>query len=239
MGHVKVSFEEPEYTSQADAVGTLRLLEAIRTVGLEKTCRLYQASTSELYGLVQEIPQKETTPFYPRSPYAVAKLYAYWMVVNYREAYSMFAVNGILFNHESPRRGGTFVTKKVTSSVARIVAGKQDKIVLGNLDSKRDWGHAKDYVKAMWMMLQTEQPEDYVVATSKQYSVRQLVTLSFEFMGKKIVWRGSGVSEEGVDETGKVLVQVSPKYFRPTEVETLLGDASKAKKELGWSPKTS
>jgi len=239
QSHVKVSFEEPEYTSQADAVGTLRLLEAIRTVGLEKTCRLYQASTSELYGLVQEVPQKETTPFYPRSPYAVAKLYSYWMMVNYREAYNMYAVNGILFNHESPRRGGTFVTKKVTSCVARIAAKKQETLVLGNLDSKRDWGHARDYVKAMWMMLQAETPEDFVVATSKQYSVRQLVTLCFEMIGTKITWRGSGISEEGVDENGTVRVQVSPKYFRPTEVETLLGDATKAKTKLGWTPDTS
>eukprot|EP00747_Dinoflagellata_sp_TGD_P163133 gnl/TRDRNA2_/TRDRNA2_181485_c0_seq1.p1 gnl/TRDRNA2_/TRDRNA2_181485_c0~~gnl/TRDRNA2_/TRDRNA2_181485_c0_seq1.p1 ORF type:complete len:368 (-),score=77.11 gnl/TRDRNA2_/TRDRNA2_181485_c0_seq1:47-1150(-) len=237
QSHVKVSFEEPEYTSQADGAGTLRLLEAIRTVGLEKTTRLYQASTSELYGMVQEVPQKETTPFYPRSPYAVAKLYGYWIVVNYREAYNLFAVNGILFNHESPRRGGTFVTKKVTQSIARIAAGKQQKILLGNLDSKRDWGHARDYVKAMWMMLQTQTPKDYVVATSLQYSVRDLCTLGFEFLGKTIVWRGEGLSEEGVDkETGEVLVQVSPKYFRPTEVDTLLGDATKIKSELGWKP---
>jgi len=239
QSHVKVSFEEPEYTAQTDGVGTLRILEAIRTVGLEKTTRFYQASTSELYGLVQEIPQKETTPFYPRSPYAVAKLYGYWIVTNYREAYNMFATNGILFNHESPRRGGTFVTKKVTASVAKIMAGRQEKLILGNIDAKRDWGHAKDYVEAMWLMLQQEQPKDYVIATSKQYSVRQLVTLSFEIMGKKIVWRGSGISEEGVDETGKVLVQISSKYFRPTEVETLLGDASKAQTELKWTPKFS
>jgi GDPmannose 4,6-dehydratase len=239
QSHVKVSFEEPEYTAQCDGVGTLRLLEAIRTVGLEKTTRFYQASTSELYGLVQEVPQRESTPFYPRSPYAVAKLYAYWAVVNYREAYNMFAANGILFNHESPRRGGTFVTKKVTYSVARIVAGRQEKILLGNLDSKRDWGHARDYVRAMWMMLQQAAPVDYVIATSKQYSVRDLVTLCFEMVGKEITWRGSGLDEEGVDATGNVLVQVSPKYFRPTEVETLLGDAAKAKAELGWTPETS
>jgi len=240
QSHVKVSFEEPEYTSQADGVGVLRLLEAIRTAGLEKTTRLYQASTSELYGLVQEVPQKESTPFYPRSPYAVAKLYGYWMIVNYREAYNMFAVNGILFNHESPRRGGTFVTKKVTSSIARIEAGLQERIVLGNLDSKRDWGHAKDYVKMMWMMLQTEKPEDFVVATGKQYSVRDLCAICFEMVGKQLTWRGKGVEEEGVDtKTGCVLVQVSPKYFRPTEVETLLGDSSKAKKQLGWVPETS
>lgn len=240
QSHVKVSFEEPEYTAQTDAVGTLRILEAMRTVGLDKTTRFYQASTSELYGLVQEIPQRETTPFYPRSPYAVAKLYSYWIVVNYREAYNMFASNGILFNHESPRRGGTFVTKKVTSSVARIMAGSQKRLTLGNLDSKRDWGHAKDYVKAMWMMLQQENPDDFVVATSKQYSVRQLCAVCFEMVGKKLIWRGEGLNEEGVDEaTGEVLVDVSPKYFRPTEVETLLGDATKAKKSLGWTPEIS
>lgn len=240
QSHVKVSFEEPEYTAQTDGVGALRILEAIRTVGLEKTTRVYQASTSELYGLVQEVPQKESTPFYPRSPYAVAKLYAYWMMVNYREAYQMYAVNGILFNHESPRRGGTFVTKKVTTSVARMQAGAQDKLVLGNLDAKRDWGHARDYVEAMWLMLQQTDPKDFVIATSKQYSVRELVTLCFEMVGKKVEWRGSGVDEEGVDAaTGKVLVQVSPKYFRPTEVETLLGDATLAKKHLGWTPKIS
>jgi len=240
QSHVKVSFEEPEYTGQADGTGTLRLLEAIRTVGLHKTTRFYQASTSELYGLVQEVPQKETTPFYPRSPYAVAKLYAYWMVVNYREAYNMFAANGILFNHESPRRGGTFVTKKVTSGVARITAGKESRLVLGNLDSKRDWGHARDYVKAMWMMLQQDTPCDYVVATSKQYSVRQLVKLCFELVGRTIEFTGKDLLEQGVDaKTGEVLVVVSEKYFRPTEVETLLGDATKAKKELGWEPETS
>lgn len=240
QSHVKVSFEEPEYTAQVDGVGTLRILEAIRTCGLEKTTRFYQASTSELFGLVQEVPQKETTPFYPRSPYACAKIYAYWIVVNYREAYEMFAVNGILFNHESPRRGGTFVTKKVTAAVAAICAGRQEKLLLGNIDSKRDWGHARDYVKAMWMMLQAEKPEDFVCATSKQYSVRQLVTITFEMMGKKIVWRGEGISEEGIDEaSGKVLVQISQKYFRPTEVETLLGDPSKMKSKLGWTPDTS
>lgn len=237
QSHVKVSFEEPEYTAQTDGVGTLRILEAIRTVGLEKTTRFYQASTSELYGLVQEVPQKETTPFYPRSPYAVAKLYAYWMVVNYREAYGMFASNGILFNHESPRRGGTFVTKKVTASVARIAAGKQNVIVLGNLDSKRDWGHAKDYVRMMWMMLQQDQPDDFVVATNRQYSVKQLCTLCFAMIGKTVVWRGEGINEEGIEEsTGQVVVKVSEKYFRPTEVETLLGDATKAKQKLGWTP---
>jgi GDPmannose 4,6-dehydratase len=235
QSHVKVSFEEPDYTAQTDGSGTLRILEAIRTAGLEKSTRFYQASTSELYGKVQEIPQTEKTPFYPRSPYAVAKMYAYWIVVNYREAYDMYACNGILFNHESPRRGGTFVTKKVTSSVARIVAGRQEKIMLGNLDAKRDWGHAKDYVKAMWLMLQQKHPEDFVVATSKQYSVRQLCTLCFEMVGKKVEWRGEGLSEEGVDtETNKVVVQVSERYFRPTEVETLLGDAKLAQQKLGW-----
>jgi len=239
QSHVKVSFDQPDYTCQTDGAGTLRILEAIRAVGLAKTTRFYQASTSELYGMVQEVPQKETTPFYPRSPYAVAKLYAYWIVVNYREAYDIYGCNGILFNHESPRRGGTFVTKKVTSGVARIKAGRQDKLVMGNLDSKRDWGHARDYVKAMWMMLQQEKPEDFVIATSKQYSVRQFMTLCFEMVDIAIEWRGEGVSEVGVDKaTNKVLVEVSPKYFRPTEVETLLGDPSKAKKNLGWEPET-
>jgi GDPmannose 4,6-dehydratase len=240
QSHVKVSFEEPEYTAQTDGVGTLRILEAVRTVGLEKTTRFYQASTSELYGLVQEIPQRETTPFYPRSPYACAKLYGYWIVVNYREAYNMFAVNGILFNHESPRRGGTFVTKKVTATVAAISAGKAQKLTLGNLDAKRDWGHARDYVRAMWMMLQADKPDDFVCATSKQYTVRQLVTLSFEIMGQPIEWRGEGIAEEGVcPNTGKVLVNVSEKYYRPTEVETLLGDPAKIKEKLGWKPECS
>lgn len=240
QSHVKVSFEEPDYTGQTDGLGTLRILEAIRTVGLEKTTRFYQASTSELYGKVQEIPQKESTPFYPRSPYAVAKLYGYWIVKNYREAYNIYGCNGILFNHESPRRGGTFVTKKVTSGVARIMAGRQEKLVMGNIDSLRDWGHARDYVKAMWLMLQQTAPEDYVIATGKQYSVRQLLSLCFEMVGKKIEWRGEGDSEEGVDaETNKVVVAISPKYYRPTEVETLLGDPAKAAKELGWKPDTS
>merc|ERR1719198_1588608 len=239
MSHVKVSFEMSEYTAEADGLGTLRILNAIRTAGLAAKTRFYQASTSELYGKVQEIPQSETTPFYPRSPYAVAKQYAYWICVNYREAYGIFACNGILFNHESPRRGPTFVTKKVTSSVARMTAGHQDKLILGNLDSKRDWGHARDYVKAMWMMLQQEKPDDYVCATGVQYSVRDLCTICFEMIGKQIVWRGTGVNEEGVDSvTGKVLVQVSEKYFRPTEVETLLGDPAKLKKEVCWEPKT-
>jgi len=240
QSHVKVSFDSPEYTCQTDGVGTLRLLEAMRAVGLHKTTRLYQASTSELYGKVQEIPQKETTPFYPRSPYAVAKMYAYWIVVNYREAYDIYACNGILFNHESPRRGGTFVTKKVTMAVARIKAGRQDKLVLGNIDSLRDWGHARDYVKGMWLMLQQEKPDDFVLATNKQYSVRQFITLSFEMVGIQIEWRGEGVAETGVDKaTNKVLVEISEKYFRPTEVETLLGDPAKAKKALGWEPETS
>jgi len=240
QSHVKVSFDEPEYTAQADGVGTLRILEAMRSCGLDKSTRFYQASTSELFGLVQETPQKETTPFYPRSPYAVAKLYGFWIVKNYREAYGMYALNGILFNHESPRRGGTFVTKKVTAAVADIMAGKQDKLVLGNIDSLRDWGHARDYVKAMWMMLQQENPEDYIVATNTQYSVRQFVNICFEMAGRAIIWRGTGVDEEGVDaKTGEVLVQISPRYFRPTEVETLLGDMSKLKKETGWYPETS
>jgi len=240
QSHVKVSFEEPEYTAQADGVGTLRILEAIRTVGLEKKTRFYQASTSELYGMVQEVPQKETTPFYPRSPYAVAKIYGYWIVRNYREAYDMYALNGILFNHESPRRGGTFVTKKVTANVAEIMAGRRDRIQLGNLDSLRDWGHARDYVKAMWMMLQLDAPDDFVVATGKQYTVRQLCTLCFEMAGRPVVWRGTGLDEEGIDkETGQVLVQVSPKYFRPTEVDTLLGDMTKLKEATGWIPETS
>merc|ERR1712137_923958 len=240
QSHVKVSFEEPEYTCQADGVGTLRLLEAVRTAGLEKKTRLYQASTSELFGLVQEVPQKETTPFYPRSPYAVAKLYGYWIMVNYRESYDMFAVNGILFNHESPRRGGTFVTKKVTATVARIMAGRQKRLVLGNLDSLRDWGHARDYVKQMWLMLQADTPEDFVVATGVQYSVRDLVSLCFEMAGRPVTFRGDGVTEGGIDtKSGEVLVQVSEKYFRPTEVETLLGDPSKAKAKLDWVPETS
>lgn len=235
QSHVKVSFEEPEYTGQCDALGTLRLLEALRTCRLDKTTRLYQASTSELYGKVQEIPQKETTPFYPRSPYACAKIYGYWIVVNYREAYNMYCVNGILFNHESPRRGGTFVTKKVTAGVAQICAGIKDKIALGNLEAKRDWGHAYDYVRGMWMMLQAEFPNDYVLATGKQYSVRQLVELSFAMAGHPIKWQGDGIHEEAIDQTtGKVVVVIDEKYYRPTEVETLLGDPNKAKQELGW-----
>jgi len=240
QSHVKVSFDQPDYTCQTDGAGTLRILDAIRAVGLSKTTRFYQASTSELYGKVQEVPQKETTPFYPRSPYAVAKLYAYWIVINYREAYDIYACNGILFNHESPRRGGTFVTKKVTAAVSAIMAGTQKNLVLGNIDSLRDWGHARDYVKGMWMMLQQEKPDDFVLATCKQYSVRQFVTLCFEMVGTEIEWRGKGISEVGVDKaTNKVLVEISEKYFRPTEVETLLGDPAKAKKEIGWVPETS
>jgi GDPmannose 4,6-dehydratase len=236
QSHVKVSFEMPEYTGEVDGIGTLRLLEAVRTCGLEKTTRFYQASTSELYGMVQEVPQTEKTPFYPRSPYACAKLYAYWAVVNYREAYNMYAVNGILFNHESPRRGGTFVTKKITQAASRIKAGKQEKIVLGNMDSLRDWGHAKDYVRGMWMMLQSDKPDDYVLATGKQYTVRDFCTRCFKLIEMPLTWRGVGVEEEGIDAQGVVRVCISPKYFRPTEVETLLGDPTKAKNDLGWVP---
>merc|ERR1719460_2937820 len=225
QSHVQVSFEMPEYTADVTGVGVLRLLDAIRSAGLATSIKFYQASTSELYGKVQEIPQTETTPFYPRSPYAVAKLYGFWIVKNYRESYDMFAVNGILFNHESPRRGGTFVTKKVTATVARIMAGRQKRLVLGNLDSLRDWGHARDYVKQMWLMLQADTPEDFVVATGVQYSVRDLVSLCFEMSGRPVTFRGEGVLEEGIDtKSGEVLVQVSEKYFRPAEVETLLGD---------------
>jgi GDPmannose 4,6-dehydratase len=233
-----VSFETPEYTANADAVGALRLLEAIRILGLEKKTGYYQASTSELYGKVQEIPQTERTPFYPRSPYAAAKLYAYWIVVNYREAYNMFACNGILFNHESPLRGETFVTRKITRAVAHIQAGKQDKLFLGNLDAKRDWGHAKDYVEGMWMMLQAKEPEDFVLATGVTTTVRDFVQAAFKEIGIDIEWRGSGVSEQGLDRaSGKVRVEVDPRYFRPTEVDLLVGDASKAKTKLGWQPR--
>jgi len=240
QSHVAVSFETPEYTANADAIGTLRLLEAIRILGMEKQTRFYQASTSEMFGKVQEIPQKETTPFYPRSPYGAAKVYGYWIVVNYREAYGMYACNGILFNHESPIRGETFVTRKITRAVARISLGLQDKLYLGNLDSLRDWGHARDYVKAMWLMLQQEEADDFVVATGKQISVRQFVDAAFGEVGIALDWRGEGANEEGVcRKTGKVLVQVDPRYFRPTEVETLLGDPSKAKAKLGWAPETS
>jgi GDPmannose 4,6-dehydratase len=239
QSHVAVSFEEPEYTANSDALGTLRMLEAIRILGLEKKTRFYQAATSELYGLVQETPQKETTPFYPRSPYAVAKLYAYWITVNYREAYGMFACNGILFNHESPVRGETFVTRKITRALARIKLGLQDCLYLGNLDARRDWGHAKDYVEAMWLMLQQTQPEDFVIATGKQYSVREFVSTAGAALGMDISWDGSGGEEQGFDSTGKCVVRVDPRYFRPTEVETLLGDASKGREKLGWSPRVS
>lgn len=237
QSHVAVSFEEPEYTANSDALGALRVLEAIRILGLEKRTRFYQASTSELYGLVQETPQKETTPFYPRSPYAVAKLYAYWITVNYREAYDMYACNGILFNHESPTRGETFVTRKITRALARIKLGLQDKLYLGNLDAKRDWGHARDYVEMQWLMLQQETPEDFVIATGVQFSVRDFVTVAAREVGMEITWKGAGVDEQGFDANGNCIVAVDPKYFRPTEVETLLGDASKAHKKLGWKPK--
>ncbi len=240
QSHVAVSFEEPEYTANSDALGTLRLLEAIRIVGLENKTRFYQASTSELYGLVQEIPQKETTPFYPRSPYAVAKLYAYWITVNYREAYGIYACNGILFNHESPVRGETFVTRKITRALARIHLGLQDRLYLGNLDALRDWGHARDYVEMQWMMLQQDKPEDFVIATGKQYSVRDFVNHAAAEIGIKVRWEGSAVREKGYDDaTGKCIVSVDPRYFRPSEVATLLGDPSKAKQKLGWEPKTS
>lgn len=239
QSHVAVSFETPEYTANADAVGTLRLLEAIRILGLEQKARFYQASTSEMFGKVQEIPQRETTPFYPRSPYGAAKVYGYWIVVNYREAYGMFACNGILFNHESPIRGETFVTRKITRAVARISLGLQDRLYLGNLDSLRDWGHARDYVKAMWLMLQQREPDDYVVATGKQISVRDFVNAAFAEIHVALEWKGAGIHEEGVcRKTGRTLVQVDPRYFRPTEVETLLGDPSKAKAKLGWAPET-
>ncbi len=237
QSHVAVSFETPEYTANCDALGTLRLLEAIRILGLEKKTKFYQASTSELFGKVQEIPQKETTPFYPRSPYAVAKMYAYWICVNYREAYGMYACNGILFNHESPLRGETFVTRKITRAVARIKLELQDKLFLGNLDSKRDWGHARDYVRMQWLMLQQDEPDDYCISTGVQYSVRDFVDAAFREVGMKLRWEGSGMDEKGIDESnGKVTVEVDPRYFRPTEVETLLGDSSKAKEKLGWVP---
>ena len=238
QSHVAVSFEEPEYTANSDAIGVLRLLEAIRILGLEKKTRFYQASTSELYGLVQEVPQKETTPFYPRSPYAVAKLYGYWMVVNYREAYGIYACNGILFNHESPRRGETFVTRKITRALARIKLGQQDCLYLGNLDAKRDWGHARDYVEIQWLMLQQDHAEDFVIATGVQYSVREFVTAAARELGMSVRWEGSGVDEKGYDADGRCVVAVDPRYFRPTEVETLLGDATKAREKLGWTPRT-
>ncbi|QJR16485.1 GDP-mannose 4,6-dehydratase [Usitatibacter palustris] len=237
QSHVAVSFEEPEYTANSDALGALRVLEAIRILGLEKKTRFYQASTSELYGLVQETPQKETTPFYPRSPYAVAKLYAYWITVNYREAYGIYACNGILFNHESPVRGETFVTRKITRALARIKLGLQDCLYLGNLDALRDWGHARDYVEMQWLMLQQDVPEDYVIATGVQYSVRDFVNAAAREIGIQVSWKGRGVEETGSDASGKVIVRVDPRYFRPTEVETLLGDATKAKEKLGWTPK--
>lgn len=237
QSHVAVSFEEPEYTANSDALGTLRLLEAIRILGLEKKTRFYQASTSELFGKVQETPQKETTPFYPRSPYAAAKLYAYWITVNYREAYGMYACNGILFNHESPVRGETFVTRKITRALARIKLGLQECLYLGNLDAKRDWGHAKDYVEMQWLMLQQDAPEDFVIATGEQYSVRDFVNAAAGELEMRIQWRGDGVGEKGYDKSGRQIVAVDPRYFRPTEVETLLGDATKAKQKLGWTPK--
>jgi GDPmannose 4,6-dehydratase len=247
QSHVAVSFEEPEYTANSDALGALRLLEAIRILGLEKKTRFYQASTSELYGLVQEIPQKETTPFYPRSPYAVAKLYAYWITVNYREAYGIYACNGILFNHESPVRGETFVTRKITRALARIKLGLQDCLYLGNLDAKRDWGHARDYVEMQWLMLQQDKPEDFVIATGVQYSVRDFVNAAAKELGMAIRWEGVGINEKGFlvpdagrgNDSGKCIVSVDPGYFRPTEVETLLGDPTKAKVKLGWTPQTS
>ena len=237
QSHVKVSFDVPEYTAETDATGTLRLLEAVRILGLEKKTKIYQASTSELFGLVQEIPQRETTPFYPRSPYGVAKLYGFWITKNYRESYDMFAVNGILFNHESERRGETFVTRKITLAAARIAAGEQDKLYLGNLSALRDWGYARDYVECMWLMLQHGTPEDFVIATGEQHSVREFTERAFHEVGIDLRWEGEGVEERGIDiATGRVLVEVDPKYFRPAEVETLLGDPTKAKELLGWNP---
>lgn len=237
MSHVKVSFDTPEYTADVDGIGTLRILEAVRILGLTEKTRIYQASTSELYGKVQEVPQRETTPFYPRSPYGVAKLYGFWITKNYRESYNMFAVNGILFNHESERRGETFVTRKITMAVARIAKGKQEKLYLGNLDAKRDWGYAKDYVECMWLILQHDTPEDFVIATGEMHTVREFATLAFKEAGIEIEWQGSGVDEKGLNkETGEVLVEVTPEYFRLSEVEQLLGDPSKAKKLLGWNP---
>ena len=238
QSHVKVSFDVPEYTAEADAVGTLRMLEAVRILGLEKKTKIYQASTSELFGLVQEVPQKETTPFYPRSPYGVAKQYGFWITKNYRESYGMFAVNGILFNHESERRGETFVTRKITLAAARIAQGFQDKLYLGNLNSLRDWGYAKDYIECMWLILQHDTPEDFVIATGEMHTVREFATLAFREVGITLRWEGQGVDEKGIDtQTGKVLVEVDPKYFRPAEVEQLLGDPTKAKTLLGWNPR--
>ncbi|PSH03991.1 MAG: GDP-mannose 4,6-dehydratase [Acidobacteria bacterium] len=239
QSHVAVSFEEPEYTANADGLGTLRLLEAIRILGLEKTTRFYQASTSELYGKVQETPQTETTPFYPRSPYAAAKLFAYWITVNYREAYGIYACNGILFNHESPVRGETFVTRKITRGLARIKAGLQESLFMGNLDSLRDWGHARDYAEMQWLMLQQESAEDFVIATGEQRRVREFIEIAAKKLDMKISWQGKGVDEKGYDDSGRLIVAVDPRYFRPTEVETLLGNPAKAKAKLGWSPKTS
>lgn len=237
QSHVKVSFDVPEYTAETDATGTLRLLEAVRILGLEKKTKIYQASTSELFGLVQEIPQRETTPFYPRSPYGVAKLYGFWITKNYRESYGMFAVNGILFNHESERRGETFVTRKITLAAARIAAGEQDKLYLGNLSALRDWGYARDYVECMWLILQHDTPEDFVIATGEQHSVREFTERAFHEVGIDLRWEGEGVEERGIDiATGRILVEVDPKYFRPAEVETLLGDPTKAKELLGWNP---
>ena len=239
QSHVMVSFETPEYTANADAIGTLRLLEAIRILGLTNEVKFYQASTSELYGKVAETPQRETTPFYPRSPYAVAKLYAYWITINYREAYGMFASNGILFNHESPRRGETFVTRKISMAVAAISAGLQERLYLGNLDAMRDWGHARDYIEGMWLMMQQDQPGDYVLATGETHSVREFVELAFAEVGEQITWQGTGLDEVGLNHLGKVVVCVDPRYFRPTEVELLLGDPSRARIELGWEHKIS
>jgi GDPmannose 4,6-dehydratase len=240
QSHVQVSFETPEYTANADALGTLRLLEAIRILGVERRIRFYQASSSELYGRVREVPQRETTPFYPRSPYAAAKLYAYWITVNYREAYGMHASNGILFNHEGPTRGETFVTRKITRAVAAIELGLQDRVYLGNLDAERDWGHARDYVEGMWMMLQQDEPDDYVLATGEKHSVREFVERAFDHVGRAIAWRGTGVDETGIDaKSGQILVEIDPRYFRPTEVDLLLGDPGKARQKLGWRHKTS
>lgn len=238
QSHVKVSFDVPEYTADTDAVGTLRLLEAVRILGMEKSVRIYQASTSELYGKVQEVPQRETTPFYPRSPYAVAKLYAFWIMKNYRESYGMYTANGILFNHESERRGETFVTRKITLAVARIVAGLQDKLYLGNLNARRDWGYARDYVECMWLILQQEQPDDFVIATGEYHTVREFATLAFARAGINIRWEGEGANEKGIDvATGRVLVEVDPRFYRPAEVEQLLGDPTKARTQLGWNPR--
>lgn len=238
QSHVKVSWDCPEYTADADALGTLRLLEAIRSCGLEKKTRFYQASTSELFGLVQETPQRETTPFYPRSPYAVAKLYGYWITVNYRESFGMYACNGILFNHESPRRGETFVTRKITRAAVRIKLGMEDRLYLGNIDAKRDWGHARDYVEGMWRILQQDKPEDFVLATGVTTTIRKFCEMTFKELGMEIEWQGYGVDEKGIDRnTGKVLIEIDPRYFRPAEVDLLLGDASKAKAKLGWQPK--